>query len=1206
MAIDYTRQDRATPPRNLAGNNDTQSVPRGRHSPSNAPSSDTATPSTPYSPTPSRGLRGEAQHPSLLVVNDELTRLRQFWQQDADAVGIQGHEILVAYAAAHPNLAEPLKALFDARTHLEQTFDRRFGARTRLEQTYDPRFARFPNGSFGESGMNPSGWIAAASTLSRRIADAPVPWTAKGRSQVQSEFSDLTRDLASKFLGTVYGVILDARKRMDEEGARTAPRPHRNSATSGVPTTPAPPVGPAQAGSVESITPGLGPLNIYLGTTKATLTFSTRTLDHIEVSRHSELSQVVNNSYIQYLDLRRYEEQDRITDTSNDWLKTGSKICLRYDLLCEDAGRSLIDSIEHRQEFVDPPLPIVVDLDQFGAFLIDSPHGIETAILNLLVALPANQLLIRVFDPEKAGDSANFLYALGDAQEKVIGQSVRTSPRQLDELLQETEEHITFVTQRYLQGEHTSLTEYNKAAGEVAEPYRIIILYDFPAGFSRSGHHDVDQLNRLGRIIQNGPRTGVFTILVSDEPETLSLVPDDKRKGQKVLHQVVSSLPHLYSGETLSDKTLTKLQAAGFGIRLPRTIPAPPANGTAGTVSEGTIDWRFTPAEPPSDAVARELLDAVKRGINSAEDVVVTPARVLELAAQQEKANATTNRVSNPDRTPDLDRPETWWRGNSADEVAAHFGRVGARQTADLILDSAQYTGVLIGGRPGSGKSVLIHAVIMSLGLTYSPAELEMYLVDFKEGVEFKQYAELGMPQTRLVAIEAERDFGLSVLIRAQQEGQRRGALFKSVTGINGENPAKLSEYRESTGHALPRYVVIIDEFQQLFASDDKIAQQAAAVLEDVLRRGRAWGIHVVLASQSLAGMAALGKHVIGLLPVRIALQSNESDSRLILDDENSDAQILSRAGEGIINFSSGQRDANRRFQAALWSAEARGEVLKKLAELAEHDGFNDNTAVFDGHSDAEVGGLSRATLGQPDTDPKRLDLPLGQPLILDAEPYRAQFKRTAGSNLLIVDEHGAGTLAVLLASLTLRGVPVDLIDYETDHDDWSPVVDDLEYVPGVTVERRRGMRALLEEVAKTVDTRHATDSMREPARVLVVAGMARARDFDPNSYDDDDPGKILARILTDGPEVGVHVIIWFDNPGGIRKRLGSNHIDECGLRVIGPMGRDDSTQLIDNSDAATLKSGQVIVADVDRSTSVKIRRFGAPPTGWIAGLRHE
>ena len=139
-----------------------------------------------------------------------------------------------------------------------------------------------------------------------------------------------------------------------------------------------------------------------------------------------------------------------------------------------------VEADVHSEQFSEVELPVVVDLDRLGSFLINTPSGIETAVLNLLAALPANQLLIRVFDPEKAGESANFLYGLGEAQEKVIGQSVRTSPRQLDELLQETEEHITFVTQRYLQGEHSSLTDYNNAAGEVAEPYRIIILYDFP------------------------------------------------------------------------------------------------------------------------------------------------------------------------------------------------------------------------------------------------------------------------------------------------------------------------------------------------------------------------------------------------------------------------------------------------------------------------------------------------------------------------------------------------------------------------------------------------------------------------------------------------------------------------------------------------------------------------------------------------------
>lgn len=1198
MAIDYTRRDRATPPRNLVGHSDPQSALQGKHSQASAQSSRAATQSIQLSTEQRHGSLDQAHRPSLLVVDDQLTKLRPIWHEIEAAVGNQSHAILSAHAAAHPDLTAILLSLFKARESLGEAFRDHLGGGT-----------GFPDS--GDGARTANQWISAAHELRHQIEAARVPWTSSGRERLKAEFAHSVRSLTSSFFPTVSELIVTVWKQMDDDGKQATRFYRQENFIRSHLTMPWPPVGPPVSGSADTIVSGLGPLNIFLGTLRATLVYSSTSIRDITITGYDfQQFNVWNRDRRRHMKDSEFHRLDAAAESHVGYPAAFHILYMMMKFASTAGIDEFLQCVEadvHSEQFSEVELPVVVDLDRLGSFLINTPSGIETAVLNLLAALPANQLLIRVFDPEKAGESANFLYGLGEAQEKVIGQSVRTSPRQLDELLQETEEHITFVTQRYLQGEHSSLTDYNNAAGEVAEPYRIIILYDFPAGFSRAGHHDVDQLDRLGRIIQNGPRTGVFTILVSNEMENPGPEPEGADDGTRALLRVTSSVPHLHAGDWLTENCRNKLESAGGGVRLPHTIPAPPVNGLAGTVSEGIIRWIYTPAAPPSDAVARELLDAVKRGISNAEDVVVTPARVFELAAQQERETATTNRTAYLARTPGLDRPETWWQGNSTDDVTAHFGRIGARQTADLMINSETHNyGALIGGRPGSGKSVLIHAVIMSLGVTYSPAELELYLVDFKEGVEFKQYADLGMPQARLVAIEAERDFGLSILVRAQLEYQRRSKLFKGVTGPKGEQPAKISDYRKLTGHALPRYVVIIDEFQQLFTSDDKIAQQAAEVLEDLLRKGRAFGVHIVLASQSLAGMAALGKHVIGLMPVRIALQSNESDSRLILGDDNADAQTLSRAGEGIINCRSGQRDANRRFQAALWSAEARGEILKQLAKRAEHDGFTDNTAVFDGHSDAEVGGLSRATLGQPDTDPKRLDLPLGQPLILDAEPYRAQFKRTAGSNLLIVDEHGAGTLGVLLASLTLRGVPVDLIDYETDHDDWSPVVEDLEYVPGVTVERRRGMRALLEEVAKTVDTRHATDSMREPTRVLVIAGMARARDFDPNSYDDDDPGKILARILTDGPEVGVHVIIWFDNPGGIRKRLGSNHIDECGLRVIGPMGRDDSTQLIDNSDAATLKSGQVIVADVDRSTSVKVRRFGAPPTGWIAGLRHE
>ncbi len=55
-----------------------------------------------------------------------------------------------------------------------------------------------------------------------------------------------------------------------------------------------------------------------------------------------------------------------------------------------------------------------------------------------------------------------------------------------------------------------------------------------------------------------------------------------------------------------------------------------------------------------------------------------------------------------------------------------------------LGFDSSDHAGALLVGRPGSGKSTLLHAYIGGLTTLYGPAEVELYLIDFKEGVEFK------------------------------------------------------------------------------------------------------------------------------------------------------------------------------------------------------------------------------------------------------------------------------------------------------------------------------------------------------------------------------------------------------------------------------------------------------------------------------------
>src|SRR5207237_10443040 len=87
---------------------------------------------------------------------------------------------------------------------------------------------------------------------------------------------------------------------------------------------------------------------------------------------------------------------------------------------------------------------------------------------------------------------------------------------------------------------------------------------------------------------------------------------------------------------------------------------------------------------------------------------------------------------------------------------------------------------VLFAGKTGSGKSTLFHVIITNLALSCSPEQVEFYLIDFKKGVEFKCYAEKRLPHARVVAIESDREFALSVLQRVDEELKRRGVLFRA------------------------------------------------------------------------------------------------------------------------------------------------------------------------------------------------------------------------------------------------------------------------------------------------------------------------------------------------------------------------------------------------------------------------------------------
>ena len=195
-----------------------------------------------------------------------------------------------------------------------------------------------------------------------------------------------------------------------------------------------------------------------------------------------------------------------------------------------------------------------------------------------------------------------------------------------------------------------------------------------------------------------------------------------------------------------------------------------------------------------------------------------------------------------------------WWTTDSRGGIDVPLGRAGAMKLQHLDLGHGTSQHVLISGKTGSGKSTLLHVLITNLALRYSPDEVELYLVDFKKGVEFKAYARSLLPHARVVAIESEREFGLSVLQRLDAELRTRGDMFRK----RGTQDVKA--YRAVVPDArLPRILLIIDEFQELFVEDDRIAQESALLLDRLVRQGRAFGIHVLLGSQTLGGAYTLG-----------------------------------------------------------------------------------------------------------------------------------------------------------------------------------------------------------------------------------------------------------------------------------------------------------------------------------------------------------
>ncbi len=254
--------------------------------------------------------------------------------------------------------------------------------------------------------------------------------------------------------------------------------------------------------------------------------------------------------------------------------------------------------------------------------------------------------------------------------------------------------------------------------------------------------------------------------------------------------------------------------------------------------------------------------------------------------------------------------PADFWTQSSAAGLTAPIGEGPDGRLVEVTL--ADYPPhALLAGPSGTGKTNLIYAWLGALATRYAPDELELYLLDFKEGVSFARFAPgrrdpSWLPHVRLVGVNVntDREFGLALL-------RFLGTVLKQrAEAAKRHEVTTLAELRaEDPEGRWPRIVAVIDEFQVLLAGRGAAGAEAAALLEDLARRGRSQGIHLVLASQDLSGIEALwGRSgLVGQFTLRIALPK----ARRILAENNLAAESIPRH-HAVVNADSGALAANR------------------------------------------------------------------------------------------------------------------------------------------------------------------------------------------------------------------------------------------------------------------------------------------------------
>lgn len=487
----------------------------------------------------------------------------------------------------------------------------------------------------------------------------------------------------------------------------------------------------------------------------------------------------------------------------------------------------------------------------------------------------------------------------------------------------------------------------------------------------------------------------------------------------------------------------------------------------------------------------------------------------------------------------------------SADDAGTHqFVRLG---------DSPPHA--LVGGPSGAGKTNFLHGLLMGFAARYSPDEVEFYLLDFKEGVSVTSFAPQPrdpswLPHARLIGVNInnDREFGLAMLRHLAEQLRTRS------TAVKRHGASDLKSLRATDpGGRWPRIVAVIDEFQFLLASRDGVTEEAAALLEDLARRGRSFGIHLVLASQEVASIEALwGRSaLVAQLTLRVALPKAVG-----VLAANNDAADHIPEHHVVINHESGALSGNQVVRLPNFDESFLADLQARM--WPQRDPGAPAPTVFDGDDTPQLDQARdfRALRALPSGHRVAL---LGRTFDVTDRAAATVLGTAPGRNLAVIGTRPRevhGVLASATTSIARQCRPGDarfaiVIGGSDDEVGIAAGLHELLHLQGMAprLVERTEIPAFLNEVAAECRAVLEDSQAPGPCHYISFVGVDAASVLlrRPLAEDGSTGHEVLRQIVNEGPETGTHLLAWWRSAQRLKDDLsdyGSRLDDQLGVWV--------------------------------------------------------